>query len=239
MLTVLAWSWGGLFGPEYSQRLRAGLARHLHVEHELVLVTDNARGLEGIRTVPMPDTYVTTPRCRRRMQHFSREFGESLGATTVLGIDLDVVILGDITPIVTKFPHAPIVGWKVGHAGVYSGSFLRFDVGALDGAWEAFAADPDGYPRRIQPQGVPSDQAMVNAWLATQAPIPYWTEADGFVSYYGAGYERLEHLGVGPTRTTLPPAARIVVLGSADKIVMDEGRYEWIRAHWSSLEARA
>jgi hypothetical protein len=232
VITVLAWMWGGLFGPEYAHRLRAGLARHLHVEHELVIVTDNPHGLEGIRTVPMPTTYAATPRCRRRMQHFSRAFGEALGATRILGIDFDVVITADITPIVTKFPEAPIVGWKVGHAGVYSGSFLRFDVGALDGAWQAFAADPEGYPRRVQPAGVPSDQAMFNHWLSTQRPIPYWTEADGFVSYYGAGYERLEHLGVGPNRPRLPAGARIVVLGSADKHVMDEGRFDWIREHW-------
>lgn len=233
MLTVVCWSWGGLFPPIYVHRLKAGLARHLHLEHELVCITDNQAGLDGIWTVPMPTTYATTPRCRRRMQQFSRAFAADLGAHRLLGIDLDVVILGDLTPIVDR--PEPIVGWKVGHAGVYSGSFLLFDAGALDGAWQAFAADPVGYPLRVQPFGVPSDQAMVNYWLKTQPKIPYWTERDGFVSYYGDGYERLEHLGVGPNQQTLPLGARIVVLGSADKQVMDEGRFHWIREHWTAL----
>lgn len=238
MLTVSAWRWGGLFGPEYVNRLRHGLERHLHVEHELVCVTDDPTGIDPrVRIVPMATTFAHTPRCRRRMQQFSRAFADQIGATDILGIDLDVVIIDDLTPIVTKFAQAPVVGWKVGHAGVYSGSFLLFKAGALDGAWQAFAADPEGYPRRVQPRGVPSDQAMVNAWLSTQPPIPFWTEADGFVSYYGAGYERLEHLGVGPRRQELPAGARIVVLGSADKAVMDTGAYPWIREHWTSLEA--
>jgi hypothetical protein len=232
MLTVVAWRWGGLFEPEYCHRLQAGLARHLHVDHELVIVTDDPSGLDGIRTVPMPTTYADTPRCRRRMQQFSRAFADELGATTLLGMDLDIVITGNITAIVTKFPDAPIVGWRVGYAGVYSGSFLRFDAGALEGAWQAFQAAPEGYPASLQPRGIASDQAMVNAWLATQPPIAEWTEADGFVTYFGAGYERLEHLGVGPGRPELPHGARIVVLGSADKAVMDRGEFEWIRSCW-------
>lgn len=233
MLTVVAWSWGGLFGPEYPRRLRAGLERHLQIPHEVVLVTDRPVAIPGVRTVPMPSTFASTPRCRRRMQQFSRAFADELGATRMLGIDLDVVLLGDLTPIVDR--PEPIVGWKVGHAGVYSGSFLLFDAGALEGAWQLFAAAPEVYPRQVQPYGVPSDQAMVNHWLATQPRIPHWTERDGFVSYYGAGYERMQHLGVGPRRPTPPPGARIVVLGSADKAVMDEGAYPWIREHWSAL----
>lgn len=230
MITALCWLWGGRFEPVYVHRLQDMLAKHLHLEHELVCVTDDATGLDGIRTVPMPETFAATPRCRRRMQQFSREFDEQLCATRILGIDLDVVILRDITRLVDR--PEPIVGWKVGHAGVYSGSFLLFDAGALDGAWQLFAADPVGHPKRVQPRGIASDQAMVNAWLQTQPPIAEWTERDGFVTYYGEGYEHLEHLGIGPRRPTLPAHARIVVLGSADKVVMDEGRYPWVRKHW-------
>lgn len=231
MLHVLAWSWGGLFGPEYPNRLRASLARHLQLPHRLVLVTDRTEGLDPrIEVVPMPEEFSSTPRCRRRMRQYDRAFGAAIGGR-LLGIDLDVVILGDLTALLDR--QEPIVGWRVGHAGVYSGSFLLFDAGALDGAWQAFAADPEGWPRRIQPKGVPSDQAMVNAWLKTQPPIAFWTERDGFVTYYGQGYESLEHLGVGPHRPRLPPGARIVVLGSADKAVMDERRYPWIRDHWT------
>lgn len=219
-----------MFEARHCNVLRAMLARHLHLDHELVIVTDDPAGLDGdIRVVPMPETFAHTPRCRRRMQQFSLEFDAQLGRR-ILGIDLDVVIVGDITAIVNR--REPIVGWKVGHAGVFSGSFLLFDEGALDGAWQLFAADPTGHPYRVQPHGTPSDQAMVNHWLRSQPPIPYWTERDGFVTYYGDGYEAYEHLGVGPRHPNLPAGARIVVLGSADKAVLDEARFDWVQEHY-------
>lgn len=230
MLSVCCWRWGGLFERVYVERLHAMLERHLHIPHQLYCVTDDLRPFErDIRVVPMPDRYAKTPRCRRRMQQYSREWAQIVGPR-MLAIDLDVVIVDDITPIVNR-PEA-IVGWKVQHAGVYSGSFLLCDTGALDGAWRAFRDDPEGYPRRAAPHGIGSDQAMLNFWLKGQRPIPFWTEADGFVTYFGAGYDRHEHLGVGPNRQQLPKNARIVVLGSADKAVMDEGRYPWVREHW-------
>lgn len=237
-LRVLTWLWGSAFSARHVRVLQHALARHLRIPHELVVVGDSDAGLPPEAFyVPMPQAYASTPRCRRRMQGFSRDWLAAVGITgRVLYVDLDVVIVDDITALVDRLES--IVGWKVGHAGVFSGSFLLADAGALDGAWQRFAADPDGYPARLQPRGVASDQAMVNDWLAGQPPIPYWTEADGFVTYYGRGYERLEHLGVGPTRPELPAGARLVVLGSADLEVFDQPeRYPWVADHWTALAA--
>lgn len=241
MLSVVCWKWRSINGPHfeaaYVNRLLVALDHHLHLPHRLVCVTDDSAGIDSrVHLVPMPTEYAATPRCRRRMQQWDRDFSAQLGSR-MLAIDLDVVLVDDITPIVDR--PEPIVGWKVGHAGVYSGSFLLADAGALHEAWAPFRDDPVGYPMRLQARGVPSDQVMLNAYLQPRG-IPHWTEADGFVSYYGAGYERLEHLGVGPHRPTLPPGTRIVVLGSADKAAMDEGRYDWVRAHWGPpLRARS
>ena len=196
----------------------------------------DARDLDGdIRVVPLPTTYAHTPRCRRRMQMFSRDFTSQLGRRLLL-IDLDVVLVDDLTPIVHR--PEPLVCWRVKHAQVFSGSFLLMDAGVLDPLWQAFAADPEGFPRSIQRTGVPSDQAMLNAFLRGQ-DVPYWTEADGFVTFYGAGYERLEHLGVGPHRRELPPGARIVVLGSADLAALGDPRYPWVKRHWLPLTVDA
>lgn len=204
------------------------LARHLHLPHELVVVTDNAVGLDReIRIVAPPRELANTPRCRRRMWEFAKERLEEFGPR-MLCIDLDVVIVDDITPIVDR--PEPIVGWRVGYADVYCGSFMLLDTGALDGAWQAYRRDPVGYPAATGERNA-SDQAMVNYFLRGRR-IAEWTERDGFVSWFGAGYERLEHHGMGPRRTNLPPGARIVVLGSADKAVMDEGRYPFAVEHW-------
>lgn len=234
MLTVAVHKWGALFTAAHINRLRAGLDRHLQLRHRLVCITDDAAGLDGdIIPIRLPDDYKDTPRCRRRMQQWSREYAPIFGRRA-LHIDADVVLVDDITPIVDR--DEPICCWRVGHANVYSGSFILADVGALHGAWQAYAADPIGYPLRAQPKGVGSDQAMLNHWLrATGRRVAEWTERDGFVTFYGRGYERLEHLGVGPNRRELPAGARIVVLGSADLPVLEDASYPWVRDHYLPL----
>lgn len=235
MLTVVCWKWGAVFDAAHVRALKAGLEKHLHLAHELVCITDNPEGLDGIRVVPMPTTFADTPRCRRRMQHFDRQFARDLGAR-LLCIDLDVVIVDDITPLVDR--PEPVVCWKVKHAGVFSGSFLLMDAGALHPLWQLFAAQPDRFPARVQASGTPSDQAMLN-WYLRGKRIPFWTERDGFVTYFGEGYEHKEHFGVGPTRRELPGGARIVVLGSADLRVLEDQSYSWVRDHYPARAAEA
>lgn len=228
MLSIVAWKWGSLFGPEYVNRLRAMLGRRLRIPFVLWCLTDDPKGIdERVRTVPLPDEFAGAFRCRRRIWQYAAERRELFGPR-ILAIDLDVVIVDDITALVDR--PEPIVCWRVGYAGVYSGSFVLFDAGALDGLYQAYRADPDGYPAKTGERNA-SDQAMLNLYLSGRS-VPHWTEADGFVSYFGAGYDRLEHCGVGPNRQTLPDGARIVVLGSADKAAMDAGAAPWIREHW-------
>lgn len=237
MLSVVCWKWGPLFGPEYVNRLRVGLERHLRLDHRLFCVTDDSRGIDPrVTIVPLPERHRDSPRCRRRMRIFDRVFCQMFFGPRILSLDLDVVLVDDITPIIDR--SEPIVGWKVQHAGVYSGSFLLMDAGVLDPLWRQFDQDPEGLPKRAQPRGVGSDQAMFNWYLERRGmQIATWRERDGFVTYFGEGYEKFEHLGVGPRLTILPKGARIVVLGSGDKAVMDRGAYPWVRQHWTALEA--
>lgn len=238
-ISVVCWKWsspnGPNFGPEYVNRLRCALKTHLQLPHQLYCFTNDTSGIHpDVKTFPILE-FTDTPRCRRRMKQFDSAMRGLVGPR-MLSIDLDVVIVDDITAIVDR--PEPLVCWKVAYANVFSGSFLLMDTGHLHHLYERFAADPEGYPAKVQPRGVPSDQAMLNHFLEGR-PVPHWTEADGFVTYFGEGYERLAHHGVGPNNPELPEGARIVVLGSADKHVMDEGRYPWVREHWSRMEVFA
>lgn len=229
VISVVTWRWGNLFSPLYVARLQSMLARHLHLPHQLFCVTDDPASVpSGVRAVPMPTDFANTPRCRRRLWQFARErfveFGDRMLCT-----DLDVVIVDDITSLVDR--REAIVCWRVGYAGVFSGSFLLCDTGALDGLWQTFNRNPAGYLQATRERNA-SDQAMLNLYLRGRQ-VATWTEADGFVTWFGNGYAKLERFGMGPTRTDLPPGARIVVLGSADKAVMDQGRHEFVRQHWN------
>lgn len=233
-VSVVTWRWGRLFGPEYVNRLRSMVARHLHIPHAFFCITDDATGLDpSVQVVPMPRLFEDDRRqasaefrCRRRLWQFDRARAEVFGQR-ILHLDLDTVIVDDITPIVDR--PEPIVCWRVHYAHCYSGAFMLFTAGALQGLWDAYRLDPEGYPRRTGQRGA-SDLAMLNFYLLT--PPASWDEQDGFVAYFGTGYERVEHLGVGPNRPTLPEGARVVMLGAADKAVLDEGRFAWCREHW-------
>jgi hypothetical protein len=228
VITVACWRWGEMFGPIYVNRLRAMVERHLHIPHQFVCITRNAEGFDDrVRVLTPPTPPPSAIRCRRRMWQFAAERADDLG-DRILVLDLDVVIVDDITPLVDR--PEPIVGWKVGYAGVYSGSFLLFDAGALDAAWQAYHRDPVGYPMLAGEQYA-SDQAMLNYHLRGRA-IAHWTERDGLITWFGKGYEALQHHGMGPARPNPPPGTRVVVMGSADKIIIDEGRYPFIRENW-------
>lgn len=229
MLTVVTWKWGKLFSAAYVNKLQSMLARHVRIPHELVCVTDEPDGIDpAVRIVKSPPQLPGAIRCRRRMWQYAAERRHDLGAR-ILAIDLDVVAVNDLTRIVSRTE--PVVLWRVGYAGVYSGSFQLFDAGALDGAWRAYARDPIGFPKLAREQNA-SDQAMLNFWLRGKPAVAEWTERDGFVTWFGEGYEKLEHRGMGPNRTTLPHGARIVVMGSADKHVLDDARHPFVREHW-------
>lgn len=229
-LTVLLWKWGNRFQPHFVNRMRAMLERHLRLPHEVALVTDNSFGVDDrVRIIALPVEFRDTPRCRRRMRQYDAEFAEAIGAERILSIDLDVVLVDDITPIVDCAD--PLKLWRVGYAGVFSGSFQLFDAGVLDGLFREFAADPEGYPKRAWPTGIGSDQAMLNYYLRGQT-VPHWTERDGFVTYFGRGYERFANQGVALAQPRLPPGARLVVFGSDDISDMESGAFDWVRKHW-------
>lgn len=230
MISVVCWRWGRLFSPAYVERMRSMLARQLRLPHRVYCVTDDVHAVpDGVVPIPITE-YAHTTRCRRRMVQFSRAFGEYVGPR-FLALDLDMVITGDITELVDR--PEPLVGWRVGYAGVISGSFLLMDTGILHALYAAYAANPDWIPELTGERNA-SDQAMLNWWLRRNpvAGMAEWTEANGIVTWFGSGYERLEHRGMGPHRPALLPGARLVVLGSADKAVLDEGRYDWVREHW-------
>lgn len=259
MISVVTWKWrstnGPQFGPEYVNKMAAMLRRNLRMEHRVHVITDDPSGIDrDIICLPLPAEFAGTPRCRRRMKMYDRAYASMLGSR-ILSIDLDVVIVDDITPLVDR--PEPLVMWCVGYAGVLSGSFVLYEPGALHGAYAAYAADPIGYPKRAQPGGTGSDQAMLNLYLRESGmgevvvvtaamgksetprpplnPRPFLhelTERDGFRTWFGTGYADREHHGMGPSRPGLTAGARLVVLGSADKGVMDRGEHPFVREHW-------
>ena len=52
---VMCMKWGKAYGPEYVNRLRNGVARHLSYPHRFICFTDDAEGIDpGIEVFPLP-----------------------------------------------------------------------------------------------------------------------------------------------------------------------------------------
>lgn len=228
-LTVLTWKWGE-FGAPFVNRLRDGLERHLHLPHRLYCLTDDPTGIDArVWVLPAPDEFRDTPRCCRRLWQYSRN-RRGLFGDRILCLDLDTVFAADITPLIDR--PEPLVLLRMEYAEVYSPAMLLMDTGILHEFYEVFAADPEGF-RAATGQRQASDLAMLNYFLGDRV-VPSWGRTDGVVAYFGAGYEKFVHLGVGPKTETLPPDTRVVVLGSADLPGLLRTRPAWWRTHWEA-----
>lgn len=217
MLTVVCWLWrdenyrfNSLFryGPEHVNTLRAMVRRNLSIDHEFACITDDPQGIdEDIRIIPLWDDLKELGGCYRRLKAFAPEMKEIIGKRFVW-IDVDCVITGDLTPLLTRTE--PLVIWSNGYgANPYCGSMVMMDAGAHEEVWSGF--DPTDSIRAAHAKGyVGTDQA----WIATKVPdAATWTRKDGVLSRYDVGVVnsklagRARRLG---RMQSLPEDARIV-----------------------------
>ena len=204
-LTVVCWLWAGwraIYGAVHVNALARMLREHLHMPHRLVCVTDRPDGIE-CETFPLwDDPHVATapnkPNCYRRLKLFAREARDWFGPR-VLSMDLDTLIVGDITPLISAHDFRICAG----RSSPYNGSMWLLTAGTRTAVWDTF--HPVRSPALIatlrQPGGTRyygSDQAWISHVLPGEAT---WTEADGVHRFNARSL--FEHRGV-------PDGARIL-----------------------------
>lgn len=208
-LTVVVWKWRGWRGDVYKAEHVLAMAhmvkQNLHMPHRFVCVTDDPTGLESIETMPIwnyPDINTGTgrPNCYRRLRLFAPEAASMFGER-VLSLDLDAVILGDITHLITDDDFKIVKG----KAAPYNGSMFLHKTGTRPHVWEKLNRHaPDVIARHERISGVRhygSDQA----WMSYQLPCaPVWTEAEGVYHF------TLLNEGV-------PPNARLLFFAGGNK----------------------
>lgn len=224
MFTVLTWLWPPKYSIEHVVRLRNGVARHLDEPHRFLCVT--TAKIAGVETMRPPATPGKNLKCLRRMWMFSPDACR-LGHR-IFHLDLDVVLMGDIGPLVRR--PEPFVIYRCGSIGAsgYSlnPSVMLLETGARLDIWHAYSRAPDAYQRAANAAGFyGSDQAVIGYHCRAE-DVPTYGPPDGVVSYRSLAHESRDR--------TPPPGTRIVSLHGrrdpADPAM--QARAPWIAEHW-------
>lgn len=209
MLTVVCWKWNGwraIYQPQHVRALKRMVAKHLHIPHRFVCVTDDPKGLscETVRlwSDPVVNTQTRYPNCYRRLKMFSNYARELLGEQ-ILSVDLDCIILDDITDLITDDD------FRILHGGVcpYNGSIILHKPGTRTCLWDEFDSvfsppEVKAYAKKVQTKYFGSDQA----WIAYRCPgEATWTKDDGIYQYTSI------------REAPVPENARVVFFAGRDK----------------------
>ena len=252
-LLVLCMKWGTLYGAADVNNLFRGVKKHLPRPFRFVCFTDDADGLDtDICTLPLPDVGLpegNTDTRWRKLALFRRDLGELSG--TALFLDLDLVIVGDLSPFFDlpgvvriirdddlfrpkslrkicpardRFLH------MVGNTSVF-----RFEIGAHPEVLENYLADPVTAARNYE-----HEQQMVSDLLDRRGMLSYWPRG-WCVSF------KNDCVGRG-LRSYLsdpicPPDAKIVLFAGAPKmgdVIAGKGgkwyrrigNIDWLRREW-------
>lgn len=131
---------GTRYGPEYVERLRNMVARHLPLEHRVVCLTDQPERIEGVECIEVHGL----PRWWAKMALFGPEIR---GNDRTLFFDLDTVIVGDLTPLAEwdgTFGICANFTWLSGHPDWpcrYGSCVMSLAPGFGDHIWRAFWAE--------------------------------------------------------------------------------------------------
>jgi len=237
-LTVVTFKWRlpgyrAQFTAEHVRTLQRMVARHYPEPHRFVCFTDDPRGLEDV-ALPLWDDHAEVPNptgqgrpsCYRRLKLFSPKMKKLIGER-IMHIDLDTVIVGDITPLADR--DDDFIIWRAKslfarRGFVYNPSLMLMRAGSRAHVWRKF--DPRTSPAAARRAGWSgTDQAIISHALWPKAKI--WNRAHGVYSF------RDDFIRKG--RVKLPAEARIVgFYGSRYNPAYPniQRRYGWVRRHW-------
>ncbi len=199
MITVITWLWGttgwrkdlskkdnNLYTAEHVNALQRMVKANLLIPHEFKCFTDMPEGINcetfPLEFVPTTNTHPTRPNCYRRLAAFREEMRPLVGDRFV-SLDLDCVILGDITSIIDRPKDQFII--LEGSAAPYNGSMWMMDTGCRKQVYTHF------HP--IESPNVAAAQVMANgrryhgsdqAWISYKIPgEKTWGKKDGIYQY--------------------------------------------------------
>jgi hypothetical protein len=227
-VNVVCMKWGSSYGPEYVNRLHAGVRRHLDREVRFVCFTEDGRGLDpGVEVQPLPTTGSpdTADTRWRKLALFQPGLGGLSGTT--LFLDLDVVIVGDLEPFLQHPGDFCVLRdaqlfrprWtrrvlrprrEAFYQRVANTSVFRYRIGAHADALERYNADPARVLATYR-----NEQEYLSDHLHAQGKLRFWP-LEWCVSFkHDCVPGSIRSWWTDPV---CPPAARIVVFAGRPKM---------------------
>lgn len=213
------------YGEEHVRRHYNMIKRNLNIPFHYLLITDNKIDFPEIEQLDLWETHRKLGGCYHRLFTFSNEFRKYVGDRFVQ-MDLDMIITGDITPILSrsedfvyyKMKGSDGTGWRMNN-GMY-----MMTTGARSFVWESFNENPRmAMSKRV---GNGTDQGVTNSMLDLENEA-HWTQGD---MIYDMRQDFIEKNRVG-----LPENCRIVMWpGPRDAIQQPAWaeKYPWISEHY-------
>lgn len=249
--TVACVKWGSAFGPEYVNRLYSGVRRNLDRPVRFVCMTEVADGLHpDIEVVDLPDEPFRTEMdaalavasrqgAMRKVSLFRPGAIPNLQGP-VLGFDLDVVITGDLSPLLEVDPGkvAMRADWVEARRGrpTGHGSVFRYDPARHGWLYDVIAADAGAVVAKARG----SEQRYTSTLAQARDAFAYLPEKM-VVSF------KHDCLDLPPLNwlraARLPGAARVVCFHGHPKMDEAVAGYRgswlrackptpWLKAHW-------
>jgi hypothetical protein len=237
MANIICMKWGTKYGPEFVNRLRSMVRRHLQRPHRFVCFTDDPAGLDAdieARPLPPMDLPPGKERGWRKLSTFGVPLADLKGPT--LFLDIDIVVVGSLDGF---FEHPGkfciIKDWQKPWRITGNSSVYRFEANAHPELLADFLANIDQVKREVR-----NEQEYLTREIHRKGLLSYWP-AEWCVSFkYGCMPKFPLNLIKTPT---IPPNARVVVfhgLPNPDEAVVGKGkgllRYvrptPWIAEHW-------
>lgn len=226
MFNVICMKWGTAYGPEYVNRLRAMVGRHLSLPFRFVCSTDDPSGIgPGVEIRPLPDFHVPEARQRspwRKVSVFAENFCGLSGKC--LFLDLDVVVTGPLDEIATYTNRIGIAeNWTQPGKGIGNSSVFTFEIGK-------FAYIVRRYEETVETlfDRFPNSQTFVSRTAAERGDLHFFPRA--WVRSF-----KVNCLPGGPLNWLLTPRlpedARIIAFHGHPKpheAIMGD----WARARW-------
>ena len=226
------------FTTDHVNKLQKAFKKHLHIPHEFVCITDNPNGIDSsnIRILPLWNDFRDLGRCFTRLKIYSEEMGKLIGPRFAQ-IDLDVVVVNDVTPIFSRTEE--FIGYRDSkNPKCYSGCLYQMNAGAKSQVYHTFRRLYDMTPNENKREWfqkrynrssefVGSDQSWQTEVLGKG--LPRWGNEDGLYDHW-----QIENLPNGE----LPSNARIILVNGMTRdpsLPSFQEKYPWMVEHWKNV----